>query len=165
MNNVFMRYIYEATKAKNIITRFISRMNVKRLNKYILGLGCIDCNVLATFLDFVHYVNENLFIKDDNLWVDIRDNNSLITFNNKDLCISITLHKIKSISNLIDSGYGYSLTLCGLYNDDKRYEFSNSYLYNMDIDKECKDVVSKMVANIVNRTIMEFFFRVYHYVE
>ena len=52
-----------------------------------------------------------------------------------------------------------------LDNDDKRYEFSNSYLYNMDIDKECKDVVSKMVANIVNRTIMEFFFRVYHYVE
>ena len=46
-----------------------------------------------------------------------------------------------------------------------RYEFSNSYLYNVDIDKECKDVVSKMVANIVNRTIMEFFFRVYHYVE
>lgn len=160
-----MKYIHEATKAKNLITKFISRMNVNSLNNYILGLGYIDCNVLAAFADFVHYVNENLFIKDDNLWVDIRDNNSLITFNNKDFCISITLHKITGISNLIESGYGYSLTLCGLYNDDKRYEFSNSYLYNIDIDKECRDVVSKMVANIVNRTIMEFFFRVYHYVE
>ena len=135
------------------------------------GVSHIGNYAFARCISIVNLVLPNTLNKtDDEIGIGVYAfafNNSLtnITFNNKDFCISITLHKIAGIKNLIDSGYGYSLTLCGLYNDDKRYEFSNSYLYNVDIDKECKDVVSKMVANIVNRTIMEFFFRVYHYVE
>lgn len=163
-----MRYIYEATKAKNPITKFISRMNVKRLNKYILGLGRLNCDVLAIFADFVHYVDENIFIRDTDILVEIKDDKNLINFNTKDFCIWITLYKMNDAcaTNSRKRFFTYSITVCGLYNDEKTHDFCNGTLYKSDgnID-ECKDVVSKMVANIVNRTIMEFFFRVYHYVE
>ena len=163
-----MRYIQDTAKAKNPISKFISHMNVKRLNKYILGLGRIDCNILAVFADFVKYVDDNLFIKDTNIWVEIKDNKDSINFHTKDFSIWIALYKMDDL-NSANSGkrfFTYSITVCGLYDDNKTHDFCNGSLYKSygNID-ECKDVVSKMVANIVNRTIMEFFFRVYHYVE